>query len=142
LYGCFQRQREGSAGNRQSPHKCFFVLRFDLILDGDCTWPSQFDKIVYAVSAWLACEAIRDGFNQPSATVTAARCARTIVAITATVVRALRSFENLTVFGEPPYCGILHSVPAGNAVAAGMVETMSNQPCGSASCAELLTLAT
>jgi hypothetical protein len=44
-------------------------------------------------------------------------------------------------FAKPDYCGILHSVPAGNAVAAGMVESISNQACGSVSCAELLTLA-
>jgi hypothetical protein len=31
-----------------------FVLRFDLILDGDCAWRWQFDKITYAVPAWLA----------------------------------------------------------------------------------------
>jgi hypothetical protein len=31
-----------------------FVLRFHLILDGDCTWRSQFDKITYALPAWLA----------------------------------------------------------------------------------------
>jgi len=42
------------AGNRQNHRKCFFVLRFDLILDGDCTGCSQFDKITYAVPAWLA----------------------------------------------------------------------------------------
>jgi len=54
LYGRFQRQREGYVGNRQNHHKCFFVLRFDLILDGDCAWRWQFDKITYAVPAWLA----------------------------------------------------------------------------------------
>jgi len=31
-----------------------FVLRFHLILDGDCKWGSQFDKITYALPAWLA----------------------------------------------------------------------------------------
>jgi hypothetical protein len=30
------------------------VLRFDLILDGDCAWRSQFNKITYGVPAWLA----------------------------------------------------------------------------------------
>jgi hypothetical protein len=45
-------------------------------------------------------------------------------------------------FCEPDYCGILRSVPAGNAIAAGMVESISYQACGSVSCAELLTLAT
>jgi hypothetical protein len=50
--------------------------------------------------------------------------------------------KSLWVVCEPCYCGILHSVPSGKAVAAGMVETMLNQPWGSASCAELLTLAT
>ncbi len=43
-------------------------------------------------------------------------------------------------FCEPDYCGILHSVPAGKAVAAGTVARMSNQACGSVSCAGLLTL--
>jgi hypothetical protein len=54
LYGRFQRQREGYVGNRQNHHKCFFVLRFELILDGDCASRSQFDKITYAMPAWLA----------------------------------------------------------------------------------------
>jgi hypothetical protein len=29
-------------------------LRFDFILDGDCAWSSQFEKITYALPAWLA----------------------------------------------------------------------------------------
>jgi hypothetical protein len=36
------------------PPQVLFVLRFDLILDGDCAWRSQFDRIIYAVPAWLA----------------------------------------------------------------------------------------
>jgi len=53
LYGCFQRQRAGFAGNRQNRDECFFVLRFDLISDGDCTYRSQFDKNAYDLRAWL-----------------------------------------------------------------------------------------
>jgi hypothetical protein len=41
----FERQREGFAGNCRNNPECFFVLRFDFILDGDCTSRSQFDKI-------------------------------------------------------------------------------------------------
>jgi hypothetical protein len=44
LCGRFQRQRAGFAEYRPNHHECFFVLRFDLILDGDCTQRSQFDK--------------------------------------------------------------------------------------------------
>jgi hypothetical protein len=56
----------------------------------------------------------------------------------ATMVRANGEvLKSLWVVCEPHYSGILHSVPSGKAVAAGMVETMSNQPWGSESCAEL-----
>jgi hypothetical protein len=64
LYGRFQRQREGSAGNRQNHQKCFFVCAFDLILDGIAHGDRNSTKLpTPCLHGWPEAERCRTNFG-------------------------------------------------------------------------------